>query len=122
MIVRRHAASQPNAAAILDGDRKPLTYRMLSESLAAVGDYLRGCGIGPGDRVAIVLPNGPEMAVCFLAVAGVATAAPLNPAFRRNEFDFYLSDLRAKALIVASGIDSPSREAAQALAIPVFEL
>jgi acyl-CoA synthetase (AMP-forming)/AMP-acid ligase II/thioesterase domain-containing protein/acyl carrier protein len=122
MIVRHHAASQPSAAAILDWDRKPLTYSMLSASLAAIGEHLRGCGIGPGDRVAIVLPNGPEMAVCFLAVAGIATAAPLNPAFRRSEFDFYLSDLRAKALIVAGGIDSPSREAAQALAIPVLEL
>jgi acyl-CoA synthetase (AMP-forming)/AMP-acid ligase II/acyl carrier protein len=122
MIVRRHAASQPNAAAILDWDRKPLTYLMLSESLAAIGEHLRGCGVGPADRVAIVLPNGPEMAVCFLAVAGVATAAPLNPAFRRSEFDFYLSDLRAKALIVAGGIDSPSREAARALGVPILEL
>jgi acyl-CoA synthetase (AMP-forming)/AMP-acid ligase II/thioesterase domain-containing protein len=121
-IVSRHAALQPNAAAILDWDRNPLTYGMLSELLAAIGKHLRGCGIGPRDRVAIVLPNGPEMAACFLAVAGVATAAPLNPAFRRSEFDFYLADLRARVLIVAGGIETTSREAAQALGIPVLEL
>ena len=52
-----------------------------------------GSGIGRGDRVAIVLPNGPEMATAFLAVAAGATTAPLNPAYRADEFEFYLTDL-----------------------------
>ena len=57
-------------------------------------------GVGRGDRVAIVLPNGPEMAAAFLSVAAAAAAAPLNPAYRQDEFEFYLGDLNAKALIV----------------------
>jgi hypothetical protein len=57
-------------------------------------------GIGRNDRVAIVLPNGPEMATCFMACASGVASAPLNPAYRADEFEFYLSDLNAKALIV----------------------
>ena len=48
----------------------------------ADGGRLNAIGIGRGDRVAIVLPNGPEMATAFLAVACGATTAPLNPAYR----------------------------------------
>jgi len=74
------------------------------------------------DRVAIVLPGGPELAVAFLAVASVATGAPLNPAYRADEFDFYLSDLNAKALLVHSGVDSPARIVAKANGVQIIEL
>jgi len=70
----------------------------------------------------MVLPNGPEMAVSFLAVAAGATCAPLNPAYRIEEFDFYLSDLDARALIIASGMNSPAREIARNRNIPIIEL
>ena len=68
-------------------------------------------GLGRHDRIAIVLPQGPEMAVVFVAVAACATAAPLNPAYRTSEFEFYLADLHAKALIdsVGNGLPGASR-------------
>ena len=59
------------------------------------------------DRVALVLPNGPEMAVAFLAVSACATCAPLNPAYRQQEFEFYLEDLKPRALLIQDGIESP---------------
>ena len=83
---------------------------------------LNAVGIGRGDRVAMVLPNGPEMAAAFLAIACGATAAPLNPAYRRDEFDFYLADLGARALVILAGMDSPARQAAAARGIPLIEL
>ena len=61
----------------------------------------------------LVLPNGPVMAAAFLAVAAGATSAPLNPAYRANEFDFYLSDLNTKVLMVQLGIDPPAIAVAQ---------
>jgi acyl-CoA synthetase (AMP-forming)/AMP-acid ligase II len=79
-------------------------------------------GIGRDDRVAIVLPNGPEMATAFLAVACGATAAPLNPAYRADEFEFYLSDLRPKAILLRAGEDGPARAVAERLGVPVLEL
>ncbi len=63
-------------------------------------------GIGRGDRVAIVLPNGPEMAASFLAIGAGATTAPLNPGYKTDEFEFYLSDLNARALVIAEGMES----------------
>jgi amino acid adenylation domain-containing protein len=79
-------------------------------------------GAGRNDRVATIVPNGPEMAVAFIAVAAGATSAPLNPAYRENEFDFYLSDLNPKALMIQSGIDSPASSVAKARGIPIIEL
>ena len=83
---------------------------------------LNTLGVGRGDRVGIVLPNGPEMATAFLGVAAGAVAAPLNPAYRAEEFEFYLSDLGAKALVVAAGGTGPALAAARKLGIFVFEL
>jgi amino acid adenylation domain-containing protein len=62
------------------------------------------------------------MAVAFLSVAAGAICAPLNPAYRVNEFEFYLSDLRAKALIIQSKVDSAAVSVAQARGIPIIEL
>src|ERR1700690_2969422 len=93
------AAGRDEAAAIMASGAAALTYaglrKLVGETIAALNAF----GIGRGDRVAIVLPNGPEMATAFLAVASAATSAPLNPRYRREEFDFYLSDLHAKALL-----------------------
>ena len=47
---------------------------------------------------------------------GHATSAPLNPSYKAEEFHFYLSDLRAKLLIVEYGSTSPSIEVAEKLA------
>ena len=83
---------------------------------------LNAMGIGRQDRVGIVLPNGPEMAAVFIAVACGATTAPLNPAYKEDEFDFYLSDLNAKALIVLKGWDTPARIVAERRGIAIVEL
>ena len=79
-------------------------------------------GIGRNDRVAMVLPNGPEMAASFIAIACGATTAPLNPAYRAEEFDFYLSDLNAKALVMLEGMESPALAVAEARDIPIVRL
>jgi len=100
----------------------PLTYQALRTLVADVRQALETRGIGPGDRVAIVLDNGPEMAAAFLSVGSAATAAPLNPGYRSDEFEFYLTDLRAKLLIVARGKDSPSVEVATRLGVPIARL
>lgn len=118
--IRVQAEYSPEAPAILAPNREPLTYCRLQQHLESVVVQLNNFGIGRNDPVAIVLPNGPEMATAFLAVASCATSAPLNPAYREPEFEFYLSDLNAKALVVLVGIDSPVITVAQAYDIPVI--
>ena len=108
--------------AIAAPEREPLTYGGLRDQVARTGAALGRAGIGPGDRVAIVLANGPEMAACFLGVAAHASAAPLNPAYRVDEFAFYLEDLRASALILEASADGPAVEAAQRVGVPIIGL
>lgn len=116
------AVGGASSVAIAAPDAQPLTYAGLRSQVARTVDVLNGYGVGRNDRVAIVLPNGPEMAAAFVATAAGATAAPLNPAYRAEEFEFYLSDLRAKALIVEPGRPSPAPSVAAKLGLRVLEL
>ena len=81
--------------AIAAPGRHGLTFAALRAHAAKTVVQLNARGIGRNDRVAIVLPNGPEMASAFLTIGAGATTAPLNPGYREDEFDFYLSDLNA---------------------------
>lgn len=108
--------------AISGADRLSLSYRELRALVSRTATSLNSLGIGRNDRVAIVLPNGPEMATAFVCIACSATTAPLNPAYRRDEFDFYLSDLNARALVVEQGSDSPAVTAARERNIQILEL
>jgi len=111
-----------DAPALSSPGGTPLTYRGLRALVADVTASLAGQGIGPNDRVGIVLDNGPEMAAAFLSVGSAATAAPLNPSYKADEFEFYLTDLRAKLLVVAAGKDSPAVGVAEKLGIPIARL
>ena len=99
-----------------------LTFGVLGKLADETVSSLNAFGIGRNDRVAVVLPNGPEMAAAFLAVGAGATVAPLNPAYREDEFHFYLKDLSAKALIVSETENGPAVGAAARLDIPVLRL
>jgi acyl-CoA synthetase (AMP-forming)/AMP-acid ligase II len=120
--VRQQAEQAPDSIAILAPDREPLSYSGLWEAITAHNLRLAELGISSGQRVALVLPNGPELAISFLAVASTATCAPLNPAYREQEFEFFLADLNASALILPEGEDSPAREAAKRLSMAVIDL
>ncbi|MCY3920583.1 MAG: acyl--CoA ligase [Chloroflexi bacterium] len=115
-------AADPSAPALGAPGRPDLSYADLRALIGESGAALNGFGLGRGDAVAIVAPNGPEMAAAFLAVACAATAAPLNPAYRPDEFEFYLADLEARAVVVQAGDDSPVREVAGRLGLPLVEL
>ena len=121
-ILKAHAEQTPDAVAIAAPGRLPLKYGRLRDHVMNVAGTLNQMGIGRNDRVAIVLPNGPEMVAAFLAIAMVATSAPLNPDYHANEFEFYLSDLNAKALLTQSGLGSQAIVIARAQGIPVIEI
>src|SRR4051812_6632405 len=102
---------QADAPAIIVPGGRTLSYADLRKQVDSLAGQLHTLGIGRNDRVAIVLPNGPAMAIMFLTVAGCATAAPLNPAYREEEFRFYLDDLGAAALVTLPN-DMPAAHAA----------
>jgi amino acid adenylation domain-containing protein len=100
----------------------PISFRRLLQLVEQTAKTLNAMGIGRNDRVAMVSPNGPEMACAFLAVSSAATFAPINPQCRTSEFDFYFTDLDVKALIVRSSADSAAIAVAQKHSIPIIEL
>src|SRR5262249_46601510 len=115
-------AGADDAPALSAPGGKPLNYRDLRSLIATTTASLASQGIGPNDRVGIVLDNGPEAASAFLSIGTAATAAPLNPTYRAEEFEFYLSDLGAKLLVVAAGKDTPAIGVANKLGIPIARL
>ncbi|WP_045837469.1 acyl--CoA ligase [Hyphomicrobium sp. 99] len=115
-------AGEDQAPAIRASGAQPLTYAGFRTLVLRTIARLNEFGIGRGDRVAIVLPNGPEMATAFIATASAATAAPLNPAYRADEFDFYMSDINTKALIVEEGSTSPAIAVAEKRGITIITL
>lgn len=123
-LIQARAAQKPEAVVFqsVGEGRQSLTYRQLNDQMNQVVQSLNRMGIGRNDRVAILLPNGMELATAFLTVAAGATSAPLNPGYNRGEFNFYLSDLDAKALVLMAGVESPAREVAQEKNIPIIEL
>ena len=116
------ASHDGHALAVGAPGRDWMTYEDLRAQAQSVRNSLRQCGIGATDRVAIVLPNGPEMAVAFLTVAQSAVTAPLNPAYREDEFAFYFEDLGAKAVVVLDGYEGPALAAASRLGLRVIRL
>ena len=115
-------AANSESTAINAPGQEALSYGDLLNLVENTVSTLNRNGIHRNDRVAIVLPNGAEMAACFIATSCAATAAPLNPAYQKAEFDFYLSDLKAGVLIVEENSQSPSIEAAREQHIPILTL
>src|SRR6187397_2637433 len=80
-LVQRHAVGAPDSIALLVGGRAPLSYAELLQHIQSTAEFLYTTGIERGDIIAVVLPNGPEMALAFLSVGSATTIAPLNPAY-----------------------------------------
>ena len=99
-------------AIVLPEQHVRITYAELLRQVRAVAQQLAAANISRGDRVGIALPNGLPMIVSFLAAAAAGTAAPLNPAYREDEFRFYLEDTDARALILPPEGAEEARRAA----------
>ena len=115
-----NAAPGNSTALIIPETGTAISYESLRRQVQSMAETLAGIGIKRGERVANVLPNGLPTIVAFLAGSIAGTAAPLNPAYRFEEFSFYLEDTSAKVLLVPpEGADEALR-AARHLSIPVY--
>lgn len=112
----------PGDIAIEAPGKKPMTYDDLRLQVRNTVDALHAMGYGPGERISPILPNGPEMAVAFLAVASAFTCVPLNPAYREKELEIYLSETKAGAVIAPSGAGTPATAAARSRGLPIITL
>jgi acyl-CoA synthetase (AMP-forming)/AMP-acid ligase II len=98
-----------------------VTYKALAEQIERLSGQFRGAGLKPGESVAIVLPNGLEFLVVFLALtrAGLI-AALLNPASKSDEIRLYVEDSQPKA-IIAEGSNVAVKEATAGLNLPIWQ-
>jgi oxalate---CoA ligase len=110
--IRAHAMATPDAPAVVFPDRSILTYRALGRQIDSIGAALRRAGIGAGKRVAIIVPDGPELAVAIVAVAANATSVPLNPGLTAAEFEALFKAQRLEAVILSDWAESAAREVA----------
>jgi oxalate---CoA ligase len=116
------ASGEPSRRAIGARGQRWLSRAGLYELAVRTGNRLNQLELGRNHRIAIVAPNGPVAATAFLTISTFTTAAPLNPGYKGAEFNFYMSDLRADALVIPEGYASPARDVAAARGIPIIEL
>jgi acyl-CoA synthetase (AMP-forming)/AMP-acid ligase II len=85
-------------AAVYRGD--PVSFASLREMIERFSRVLRGIGVGPGDRVALVMPNCLHSIVCYLgAIRAGAIAVPVNIRLKPEEMRFILGDVGARVLV-----------------------
>ena len=111
-----------NNTALTSESNSKLSYENLKSFTDNIARQLAGNEISNKDRAAIVLPNGPFMASSFLAISSYMSAAPLNPAYKADEYEFYLKDLSPKIVIVEPNSKNNVIEVAKKLKIPVCEI
>jgi long-chain acyl-CoA synthetase len=80
-------------------DDLTLSYAQLHDAASRVTALLADAGVGPGDRVGLMLPNVPAFPVAFYGALGAgAVVVPMNPLLKSREVAYYLGDSGAKVL------------------------
>jgi long-subunit acyl-CoA synthetase (AMP-forming) len=120
--------SNPLAEAIIVPSKsKALTVRYsdLQSDVAAFQRKLADLGITKAAPVSIALVNSYEFIVSFLAASWQrGIAAPLNPAYKQDEFEFYIQDVKSAIVLVPQGAwdaGAPSVKAAKKFNAAVAE-
>ena len=108
---------ESKSTAIITPTEPPVTlsHEQLFQQSLAFQEKLAAIGIAPGDAVAIALFNSLELVISFLAISFQgAICAPLNPAYKQNEFEFYIEDLKPPIILVPKGAFKAHGEAIRA--------
>jgi acyl-CoA synthetase (AMP-forming)/AMP-acid ligase II/thioesterase domain-containing protein/acyl carrier protein len=112
----------PEHNAIESPGYQPLTYRELRLQVLFVVKTLNAMGYHRNDRIAIIMPAGPETAVAIISVMSGFTAVPLNPQYKEQEYRNYFSQLKVKAILVQKNMNTDAVRAADSMKIHIIEL
>ncbi|KAI1629787.1 hypothetical protein EDD37DRAFT_655602 [Exophiala viscosa] len=106
-------------------DALHVSYSQLTRDILEFQSKLAQLGIKHADAVSIALPNSYEFIVAFLATSYQrAIAAPLNPAYKQSEFEFYIEDLSSSVILIPRGDyakDGPAVKAARKFEAAIAE-
>ncbi len=104
-LLLRAAESDPGCEAVVFPGAR-LTFAELVERASTVARGLIGLGVGPRDRVGILMPNSPD---CVAAIFGIAlagaTIVPINIRYRAVEIPFVVRDSELAAILSTDSID-----------------
>ena len=119
------AADNPDKSVLLASGRTALSYGTLYQQVLETVDKLNSLGFGRHDRVALMIPNGPELAVALLAVASGTVTAVLDSAETKPELEALFKRLGIQVLIYLPSADGESAAVlsiAHAYGIPIIDL
>lgn len=116
------ASGAPESDAILDIQGTSISYKGLLNSVLTLADTLTRHGIRRGDRVAWVMPNGPEAAVAFLAISMVAASVPIRATATFEEVRLRLESTRTRAIVTLNDLAFEAAGAAETLHLPILRL
>lgn len=119
-LLKKAAAAFPARRAVSVTGKIELTHADLDALVdAAAARLAADAGVRQGHVVALSFPNTIELVIMFLAVIRArAVAAPLNPAYTQDEFEFYLSDSESRLLITNAEGNPAAQAAAAKLGLP----
>jgi len=105
------AAIYPDQPAVRTDD-EVLTYSALDRFASQMVTLLRDHGIGPGDRVGLMLPNVAQFPIAYYGIlrAG-AVVVPMNPLLKEREVEYYLGDSGAKLLLAWQDVSAGAKAA-----------
>ncbi len=99
-------------------DDTVLSYDQLLDGARRVTALLKAKGVGPGDRIGLVLPNVPHFPVIFYgAVAAGAVVVPMNPLLKGREVEYYLEDSGASLVLAWQDMADEATKGAEAVGI-----
>lgn len=99
MLLEERAREFPERAALIY-EGKAISFAELDRNVNRLANGLKGLGLGPGDKIAIMLPNTPQFVYSFFACQKLgAVAVPFNTMYKGGEILYILKDSRAKAII-----------------------
>jgi long-chain acyl-CoA synthetase len=98
-LLYQNASSRPDDAALVYRDER-VSHAELIDRVERLAAGLAAEGIGPGDAVALLLPNDPTFVASYYAISGLgAVVVPVNPAFKQDELEFYFRQTNVRAVI-----------------------
>ena len=100
-----------------------LTYAELQDGARRVAAMLKDKGVGPGDRVGLVMPNVPPFPVVFYGALAIgAVVVPMNPLLKGREVTYYLEDSGASIVLAWKDMAEEAGKGAEAVGIECVEV
>ncbi|WP_035804590.1 long-chain-fatty-acid--CoA ligase [Kitasatospora mediocidica] len=119
-VLAESAARRPDHPAVVLGDQQ-LTYAQLWFQARQYAAALAGHGLGPGDRIALLVPNALEFPRAYYGALAIgAVVVPVNTLLKADEIAYLLRDSGAKVLICAAPLLGEGRKGAEAAGVALL--